>query len=108
MRVKVKLVVFEHPQPETWRPYASYCPALKDYWGKGNTVKEVIDMETKLYLHYLKERLRYNSLLKYGWEVSENSAIPPIFTDEEGVKQTEYVFDCKIVELNVELPPAEV
>lgn len=113
MRVKVKLVVFEHPKPETWRTYASYCPALKDYCGRGNTVKEVIDMETKLFLHYLKCRLKYNSLEKCGWEVSENSAIPPIFTDEEAVKLTEEVFESKIeepiiVELNVELPTAEL
>lgn len=112
MRVKIKLVVFKHPKPETWHTYASYCPALKDYCGNGATVKEVIEMETKLFIHYLKGRLKYNSLIKCGWKVSENSAIPPIFTDEESVKLAEEVFECKIkepviVELDVELPPAE-
>ncbi len=113
MRIKVKLVVFKHPKPETWRTYASYCPAIKDYCGRGSTVKEVIDMETRILLDDLKYRLKYNSLEKCGWEVSENSAIPPIFTDKEAVKRTEHIFDCKIdepiiVELNVELPSAEI
>lgn len=113
MRVKVKLVVFKHPKPETWRTYASYCPALKDYCSRGNTVKEVLDMETRILLDDLKGRLKYNSLLKCGWKVSENLVIPPIFVEEDAVKRTEELFDCKIeepiiVELDVELPPAEI
>ncbi len=112
MRVKVKLVVFKHPEPETWHIYASYCPALKDYCGNGSTIKEVVDKETKILVDDLKGRLKYNSLKKCGWEISENSAIPPIFTDEEAVKLTEEIFECKIeepiiIELNVELPTAE-
>ncbi len=61
MRIKVKLVVFKHPKPETWRTYASYCPAIKDYCGRGSTVKEVIDMETRILLDDLKYRLKYNT-----------------------------------------------
>ena len=48
----------------------------------------------------------------YGWEVSENSAKPPIFTDEYLVSETERIFEVTIKEpiiitVDVELPRAE-
>lgn len=57
----------------------------------------------------LQDRVSYNTLEKCGWKVSENSAIPPIFADEELVLQTEYCFGIKIsnpiiIELDVEQP----
>ena len=48
----------------------------------------------------------------WGWQVSENSAIPPIFADEYLVTETERIFEVTIKEpiiinVDVELPRAE-
>jgi hypothetical protein len=48
----------------------------------------------------------------YGWEVSENSAKPPIFANEEAISLTEQLYEAKIVEpkvieVNVGLPDAK-
>ena len=48
----------------------------------------------------------------WGWEISENSAIPPIFTDEYMLQETERIFEVTIIEpliisVDVELPRAE-
>ena len=48
----------------------------------------------------------------WGWKVSENSAIPPIFTDEYMLQETERIFGVTIIEpliisVDVELPRAE-
>ena len=48
----------------------------------------------------------------YGWEVSANSAKPPIFADEYLVSETERIFEVTIKEpiiitVDVELPRAE-
>lgn len=61
------------------------------------------------YIEVCKDRVSYNTLEKCGWKVSENSAIPPIFADEELVLQTECCFGIKIsnyqiIELDVEVP----
>ena len=112
MRVEVTLVVFQHPEPARWGTYASYCPATKDYCSRGNTVKDVITMAEKLLLDELKGRLKYNSLKKCGWEVSENSAIPPIFVNEYAIQETERIFEMSIkepiiIKVDVELPTAK-
>ena len=48
----------------------------------------------------------------WGWKVSENSAFPPIFTDEYMLQETERIFEVTIIEpliisVDVELPRAE-
>lgn len=51
-----------------------------------------------MFLHDLENRLEYTNLRKFGWEVSENSAIPPIFTDEYILQEAERIFEVKITE----------
>ena len=62
--------------------------------------------------HELCHRVRYDNLKLYGWEVSENSAKPPIFANEEAISLTEQLYEAKIVEpkvieVNVGLPDAK-
>ncbi len=111
MQVKVKLVVFEHPNPTEWDVYASYCPATRDYCARGKTVQQVIDYVTRNLCAELENRCHFINLTRMGWKISETSAIPPIFADEEVVAETERLFEIKIenpiiIELDVELPPS--
>lgn len=108
MRVKVTLVVFRHPDNIRDREYEGYCPELKTFYA-ANTVEEIKNYILDALILDLEHRVHYDNLKNRGWEVSENSAIPPIFTDEEAVKFTENRYKVKIVapiiiELNVELP----
>ncbi|MBD3588789.1 hypothetical protein [Bacteroides sp. GM023] len=109
--VSVKLVVFKHPEPARWDTYASYCPATQDFCACGSSVIEVVDMFEKLLYLDLQNRLTYKNLQNYGWEVSENSAIPPIFADVYLVSETERIFEVTIkepliIKVDVELPRA--
>lgn len=111
-KISVKLVVFKHPEPEKWDIYASYCPATKDFCASGKSVSEVIEKFKGLLLFDLENRLTYRNLKDYGWKVSENSAIPPIFADKELVSETERMFEIKIknpiiIIVDVRLPRAE-
>lgn len=110
--VSVKLVVFKHPEPARWDTYASYCPATKDFCSHGKSISEVVDMFKKLLYRDLQNRLAYKNMENWGWEVSENSAIPPIFADNNAVSETERIFEVTIKEpiiitVDVELPRAE-
>lgn len=44
MRVKVKLVVFRHPEPAKWGVYCSYCPAIQEFQGRGKTIEDVVNI----------------------------------------------------------------
>lgn len=108
-RVQVKLVVFPTNKNEWNNNYCSYCPAIRDFCARGNTIPEVIKYAEMRLKEELQDRVSYNTLEKCGWKVSENSAIPPIFADEELVLQTECCFGIKIsnyqiIELDVEVP----
>ena len=112
MEVTVKIVVFKHSNPEKWDIYASYCPATRNYCCKGKTVEEVVGKFEKMLLEDLRNRLAYRNMKIWGWKVDENSAIPPIFADEELVTQTNWIFETtivepQIIEVNVELPRPE-
>lgn len=108
--VSVKLVVFKHPEPARWDTYCSYCPELQYFFGRGETVNVVINDVRNHLLVELSHRLRYVNLKNCGWEVSENSAKPPIFADDEAIRLTEKSYGIKIsnyqiIKIDVELPP---
>lgn len=110
MRVKVKLVMFCQRTIHEEGDYGGYCPALNAFHVFDSSSKLIAYMEGRL-KRDLEGRIHYNNMKDRGWEVSENSAIPPIFTDEELIKQTEELFEIKIkdpiiVELSIELPKA--
>ena len=108
-KVSVKLVVFRHPNPEKWDVYASYCPAARNYCSRGKTIPEVEDMFRTMLIRELENRMFFDNFKFYGWEVSENSAKPPIFADEYLVSETERIFEVTIkdpiiITVDVELP----
>jgi hypothetical protein len=110
MHVSVKLVVFEHP---TWSDkYCSYCPELQYFFGRGSTIATVIERVKDNLIWELKGRLHYRNLKIRDWQITENSVIPPTFTDEEAVALTEKSYemnitDYQIIVINVEVPQAD-
>lgn len=110
-RVKVKVVIFVNNNQEVngEYKYISYCPAIRDFCAKGNTIPVVIKYAEKRLKEELQGRFLYNTLKRCGWKIFENSVIPPIFAEQELVSQTEYCYGIKIsnpiiIELDVELP----
>lgn len=110
-RVRVKVVIIANDNQEINGNcnYVSYCPAIRDFCARGNTIPDIIEYAEKRLVEELQGRVFYNTLTRCGWKVSENSAIPPIFAEQELVSQTEHCYGIKtsnpiIVELNVELP----
>ena len=110
MELKIKAVVFEHPEPQTWGNYCGYCPATLYFCSGANTdevserIKRAIKIECNV---HLPERY-----IKLGWKLLENSIIPPNFADEELIKLTEESYCIKIdnpiiVELNVKISSIE-
>lgn len=107
--VSVKLVVFRHPNPARWDTYASYCPATHNLCCRGKSIAEVIAMFEKMLIRELENRMFFVNCKNWGWEVSENSAKPPIFADECLISETERMFevtikDPLIITINVKLP----
>lgn len=107
--VSVKLVVFRHPEPARWDVYASYCPATHNFCCRGKSVPEVLAMFEKMLIRHLENRMFFDNLTDFGWDVSENSAKPPIFADEYLISETERMFELKIkdpliITVDVELP----
>lgn len=107
--VSVKLVVFKHPNPARWDTYASYCPATHNYCARGKSIPEVVEMFEKMLIRGLENRMFFVNFKNWGWEVSENSAKPPIFADEYLISETERMFevtikDPLIITVDVELP----
>ena len=110
MEVSVKLVVFwNHEEGK----YYSYCPELRCVFGRGQTFEEVVRIVREDYLLWeLRERFWQVSLWKRGWKITENSVVPPIFTDEEALSRAraihgDKIVDHQIVVINVEVPKAE-
>ncbi len=108
-RVSVKLVVFKHPDAARWDTYASYCPATHNFCARGKSVAEVIAYFEKMLIRELENRMFFDNFINWGWEVSENSAKPPIFADEYLISETERMFEVTIKEpilitVDVELP----
>ena len=107
--VLVKLVVFKSSSEDL---FFSYCPATHDFASKGKTVEETANSAKKWLLQLLENSIAYKNSRNYGWQISENSAIPPIFADMELVRLAEEIHSTEIrnpviVELNVELPKAQ-
>lgn len=110
--VSVKLVVFRHPEPARWDTYASYCPATHNFCARGKSLAQVLAFFKEMLYRELQNRMYFDNLKNYGWEVSENSAKPPTFADEYLVSETERMFEVTIkdpiiITINVELPKSE-
>lgn len=108
-KVSVKLVVFKSENEDL---FLSYCAATRDFASKGKNLDETVASAKAWLFRLLENRLAYKNLQSYGWEVSENSAKPPIFADEELVHLTEKIHSTKIenpiiVTIDVELPKAQ-
>ena len=108
MEVSVKLVVFwNHEQGE----YYSFCPELSCVFGRGESIEVVVRIVREDYLLWeLKERFWQINLWKRGWKITENSVIPPIFTDEDALNRAKEIYGAKIVDyqivaIHVEVPP---
>ena len=107
-KVSVKLVAFKSENEDL---FLSYCAATRDFASKGKTVEETIASARAWLFRLLENRLAYKNLQSYGWKISENSAKPPIFADEELVRLTEKIHSAKIenpilITIDVELPKA--
>jgi hypothetical protein len=107
MEVTVKLVVFWHPEKVE---YCSACPEIYCSLVMRDTIENVVSDFTDVYLKGYIAQLNINPFWKkYGWQITENSVIPPTFTDEEAVKFTEESYErsiteYQIVRINVEVP----
>lgn len=109
--VSVKLVVFKHPEPARWDTYCSYCPELQYFFGRGETVNEVVEQVHQTLLEELQNRNAYKNLHNLGWNITDTSIKVSIFTDEEAVSLTEQSYEVtisnyQIVKIDVEVPPA--
>lgn len=107
--VSVKLVMFNQKTIHEEGEYCGYCPALGAFHAMSSFEKLRVYMQDRL-VRELEERTQCVYLEKCGWKVSENSAIPPVFADEELIKRTEEFFEIKIkepiiVELHSEIMP---
>lgn len=97
------------PNPKLGGNYCGYCPA-NGYFCSGVDVTDVSNRIRNIIELELQQREIFpNHLLKFGWQVSEKSIIPPIFADEELIQRAESSYVLKIdnpiiVELNVEIP----
>lgn len=108
-KVSVKLVMFKQKTIHEEGEYCGYCPALGAFHVMDSFERLRADMQRCLE-EDLEGRIHYKHLKLRGWEVSENSAKPPIFADEELIQRTEELFELKIkepifVELYAELTP---
>ena len=106
--VSVKLVVFKHPEPARWDTYCSYCPELQYFFGRGETVNEVVEQVHQTLLEELQNRNAYKNLHNLGWNITDTSIKVPIFTDEEAVRLTEQSYSTKIVEPQIIVVDVEV
>ena len=108
--VSVKLVMFRQKTFHEEGECCGYCPALEAFHVFNSFDKLLEYMQNRLFRE-LESRLQCKNLQKMGWQVSENSAKPPIFANEMLIRLTEECFETKIkepiiVELYAELPPA--
>jgi len=108
MKVEVKLVVFFNKEYYGKEAYCCYCPALRAFY-TDKTFNVCVDYIRGRLIRELEHRIHYKNLKILGWEVSENSAKPPIFADEDAVLLTERSYEVKIkepiiIKVDVELP----
>ena len=108
-KISVKIVVFEHPEPQKWGKYCGYCAETNDFQGRGKTIEEVVSMIRKHLLFDLRHRFQYDTLQNLGWEITNDSIKAPSFTPEEAVKLTEVSYEVKlkyyqIIEVHVRIP----
>lgn len=70
--------------------YCGYCPVLGAFHVMDSFERLRTYMQ-KCLKEDLEGRIHYKHLKLRGWEVSENSAKPPIFADEELIQRTENI-----------------
>ena len=100
------LVVFYH---HGFKEYCSYCPEIECFNARAETIPELINLFKQEYLLWELENRFYNSNLWIrGWKISEDSVIPPIFTDEEAIKLTEKSYEIPISDYQIEKIDVEV
>ena len=112
MRVTVKAVIFfdkNFAATGSSYPYCVYCKELMFYVNNQSSEEKEVGLIENQLLYFLRCRVSCNNLTRWGWKVSENSAIPPTFTDEEVITKVEALrrdklVEPKIVEIDVELP----
>lgn len=95
--VSVKLVMFKQKTFYEEGEYCGYCPALGAFHVMTSLEELRVYMQDCL-VRNLEGRIHYRNLKIRGWEITENSAKPPIFANEELVKRTEELFEIKIEE----------
>ena len=109
MEVKIKIVVFKHPEPQTWGQYCGYCSS-NGYFCSGKDASDISNKILGVLTFELQQRKKFpGHLQKRGWKICGNSMIPPNFADEELIRHAEesYVLKIKeplIIELNVKIP----
>ena len=106
-KISVKLVLFKEGDK-----YCGYCPELTLYVNNRTSENVIVDITREHLFQEVCHRIRYDNLKNRGWKITKNSAIPPIFADEEAISLTEKLYEAKIVEpkiivVDVELPDAQ-
>lgn len=43
--VKIRAIVFEHPEPQIFGKFCGYCPATNNFEGRGNSIKDVLTIQ---------------------------------------------------------------
>lgn len=88
-----------------------YCSELQYFFGRGETVNEVVEQVRQTLLEELQNRNAYKNLHNLGWKITDTSIKVPTFTDAEAVSLTEQSYEItisnyQIVKIDVEVPPA--
>lgn len=108
--MKFKIIVFEHPEPDVWGVFCGFCPANHYYCSGNNTFDKTLKRIKRRIRFDLEQRFMFPSHLeKYGWEITENSVKPPIFTDEDTLRLAEKSYEItidkyKILKVHVKIP----
>ena len=102
---KIKVLKFENPSNLESNRFCCACKAIC-LFTSGCSSDDALQRVKNIFQGYLENRLYPQHLLKMGWQVSENSVIPPTFTDEELIEFASSYFrvkitDYQIIELNV-------
>jgi hypothetical protein len=107
MEVSVRLVVFWHPGENR---YCSYCPALQCSFARAESVEKCIQILRDNYLlYYLKNRHKCTNLQHYGWAITDQSVLSPVFSDDDCHRLTKQSYEraisqYQIIQINVEVP----
>lgn len=48
--VKIRAIVFEHPEPQIFGKFCGYCPATNNFEGRGNSIKDCSYYNTQAFI----------------------------------------------------------